>query len=337
MDTVKIIDTQQKFANSVYQDFISKRFGITTCSSADIKSTYLKKQLCDWENSEIKVPEIISITSEIFIPSSNIDPCADTNAPDWCFECSNNLTQSQREATLKVIKQIEDDLEQLEEYKANIITDISVKEAEAQGLQDEIDELLLLIAADQLEKDTLQAEYDANCPGPEPYCTNLLNQITDLEARIGEREAVVTIKQSELTILQAEITVLTATLETTITQIEELQLALAYNISLFCGDDGECILFEVVDSNGDPVKDFELYIDRIGIKLTNSLGQYFHTFTNASTITDHTLQLCYCFSTAGNCRQQKITITIQAEESEPCKDLVPCNSVEITQTIIGQV
>ena len=337
MDTVKIIDTQQKFANSVYQDFMSKRFGITTCSSADIKSTYLKKQLCDWENSEIKVPEIISITSEIFIPSSNIDPCSDTNAPDWCFECSNNLTQSQREATLKAIESIEQDIEQLEEYKADLIIEISLKEGDAQRLQDEIDEQLLLIATAESEKNTLQAEYDANCPGPEPYCTNLLNQITALEVEITERETVVADKQAQLVELQAEISVLTTTLESTITQIEEAQALLAYNISLFCGDDGECILFEVVDSKGDPVKDFELYIDRIGIKLTNSLGQYFHTFTSASTITDHTLQLCYCFSTAGNCRQQKITITIQAEESEPCKDLVPCNSVEITQTIIGQV
>jgi len=337
MDTVKIIDTQQKFANSVYQDFMSKRFGITTCSSADIKSTYLKKQLCDWENSEIKVPEIISITSEIFIPSSNIDPCADTNAPDWCFECSNNLTQSQRDATLKAIKIIEDQIQELEQYKESLITEISIKEDEAQRFQELIDEELLLIAAAQSEKNILQAEYDSNCPGPEPYCTNLLNEITSLEAEITERQTLVDDYQASLTIVQSEITVLTTTLETTIIEIQELQALLAYNISLFCGDDAECILFEVVDSNGNPVKDFELYIDRIGIKQTNSLGQYFHTFTNASTITDHTLQLCYCFSTAGNCRQQKITITIQAEESEPCKDLVPCNSVEITQTIIGQV
>ena len=191
MDTIKMIDTQQKFANSVYQDFMSKRFGITTCCEGDIESSHIKKQLCDWQQEEIKVPEILSITSEIFIPSGISNPCADANAPDWCTD-------------------------------------------------------------------------------------------------------------------------------------------------LFCNDDAESVIFEVVDNKGVPVKDFELYIDRIGTVLTNSLGQYIHVFTDASVETDHSLQLCYCFTTAGACRQQKITLTIKAEEVEDCKDLVPCNTVIITETIAGQ-
>jgi hypothetical protein len=191
MDTIKMIDTQQKFANSVYQDFMSKRFGITTCCEGDIESSHIKKQLCDWQQEEIKVPEILSITSEIFIPSGISNPCADANAPDWCTD-------------------------------------------------------------------------------------------------------------------------------------------------LFCNDDPESVIFEVVDDKGVPVKDFELYIDRIGTVRTNSLGQYVHVFTDASVETDHSLQLCYCFTTAGACRQQKITLTIKAEEVEDCKDLVPCNTVIITETIAGQ-
>jgi hypothetical protein len=191
MDTVKIIDTQQKFANSVYQDFMSKRFGITTCSSGDMDAPHIKKQLCDWQSSDIKLPEILTITSEIFIPAGITDPCADANAPDWCTD-------------------------------------------------------------------------------------------------------------------------------------------------LFCNGDLESVIFEVVDDKGVPVKDFELYIDRIGTVLTNSLGQYVHVFTDASVETDHSLQLCYCFTTAGACRQQKITLTIKAEEVEDCKDLVPCNTVTITETIVGE-
>ena len=86
----------------------------------------------------------------------------------------------------------------------------------------------------------------------------------------------------------------------------------------------------------EPVENFELYIDGGNSGFTDSNGQYRFTITNASINTNHNLQICYCFSTEGGCRQQKITITVQADECPVvCEDPVACSEIEITETIIG--
>jgi len=48
---VKNIEIQQKFADLIFKDFRSKRFGINTCCSIDQKNKYsIQKSICDWDN-----------------------------------------------------------------------------------------------------------------------------------------------------------------------------------------------------------------------------------------------------------------------------------------------
>ena len=378
MDTVKIIDTQQKFANSVYQDFMSKRFGITTCSSGDMDATHIKKQLCDWQSLDIKLPEILTITSEVFIPSTPLNPCTDATAPSWCSDCSNNPSNAaelkkeleELEKVLEVLRKVQ---ESLEDEIAQVEEVIEASQTEINNLTTLIDQLTQEIAQHQAELaqlqqteqekqqelDLKQKEYDANCnpTGPEPFCSNLAaeidqlalelkiltNDINVLEETIAEKEnlkaeyeALLQKEQAQLEELEAVLSDLQEELASTEAQIAFYEEQKRSVEAQFCVDDAECVLFEVVDSNGNPVKDFELYIDRIGTVLTNSAGQYRHTFFNSSVDTEHSLQLCYCFTTAGACRQQKITLTIKADEVEDCQDVVPCNTVTITETIIGE-
>jgi len=45
----KKINTEQRFANLVYKDFQTKRFGLTPCCDVEIEEIKLKKYLCDYQ------------------------------------------------------------------------------------------------------------------------------------------------------------------------------------------------------------------------------------------------------------------------------------------------
>lgn len=363
MDTIKVIDTQQKFANSVYLDFMSKRFGITPCCSGDVDESLIKKQLCDWQALDIQVPEIQSITSDIFIPSNPANPCQDLNAPDWCSDCSNNPPNagSLNEQLLFLENSLSKLLLQKEEIEVEITT-VTLEQTtittQIITTQDQIAALQLLIQQTLLNlKDAtqllnqLEQQFDDECEEPlSQSCIDLQLQIENTKGLIQQLEELYEKQQSEekaladvLNTLQEQLEEvnqtlekLTAQLNIIISTIDETETQIKNIEAQFCVDDAECVLFEVVDSNGNPIKDYELYIDRLGTILTNALGQYQHTFTNASVDSDHSLQICYCFTTTGSCRQQKITLTIKAEEVEVCKDLVPCNVITISETIVGE-
>ena len=193
MDTIKVIESQQSFAKSVYLDFMSKRFGITQTSITDLQSSISQKYLCDWQNAKKDVPGILEVTYDTFTPTDTSDPCSDVNAPTWCILCA-----------------------------------------------------------------------DGSC------------------------------------------------------------------------SDQECLIVSVVDSLGNPIKDFEIYIDGTNSGFTNADGEFLYTFENASVDTKHTIQVCYCFETVGGCRQQKITIIVEADESaEECKVLTPC--IDIKKKIIDEL
>lgn len=48
----KKINTEQKFANLVYKDFQTKRFGLTACCDVEIDEIKLKKYLCDYQDQK---------------------------------------------------------------------------------------------------------------------------------------------------------------------------------------------------------------------------------------------------------------------------------------------
>jgi len=46
------IKLETEFANAAYQDFKSKRFGLTPCCYYDLQAMYIKWQACNWEESQ---------------------------------------------------------------------------------------------------------------------------------------------------------------------------------------------------------------------------------------------------------------------------------------------
>ena len=46
------INTEQRFANLVYKDFQTKRFGLTPCCDVEIDEIKLKKYLCDYQEQK---------------------------------------------------------------------------------------------------------------------------------------------------------------------------------------------------------------------------------------------------------------------------------------------
>lgn len=51
LDLMKRIKTEQRFANQVYAQFKSVRFGIASCCFTDYVSAVISKELCDWQHS----------------------------------------------------------------------------------------------------------------------------------------------------------------------------------------------------------------------------------------------------------------------------------------------
>lgn len=63
-DDIKKIQTESKFADALWRDFRSKKFGITSCCYTNDSTLIRKKYLCDWqdlENEELTPTEGLSI------------------------------------------------------------------------------------------------------------------------------------------------------------------------------------------------------------------------------------------------------------------------------------
>lgn len=63
MDDLNKIKMEEKLATSVYQDFKSKKFGLTPCCYINMQDALIKKELCDWE--ELK--------AIVLTPSTEVD------------------------------------------------------------------------------------------------------------------------------------------------------------------------------------------------------------------------------------------------------------------------
>ncbi len=53
-DTLKKIEIEQKFAEAVYKDFNSIRYGFTPCCYTNLQDVKIKKELCDWQDKKNK-------------------------------------------------------------------------------------------------------------------------------------------------------------------------------------------------------------------------------------------------------------------------------------------
>lgn len=52
MDSADQIKVKTHFANAAYQDFKSKRFGLTPCCYFDFQRVAIKNEICEWEKLE---------------------------------------------------------------------------------------------------------------------------------------------------------------------------------------------------------------------------------------------------------------------------------------------
>jgi hypothetical protein len=81
-------------------------------------------------------------------------------------------------------------------------------------------------------------------------------------------------------------------------------------ISSVCNDDIEILYIEAVDQDGNPVEGYEIILDGGNAGFTDQFGKFTTTIKNASEITNHTINVCYCFTTVGQCAQTKIKLVI---------------------------
>ena len=116
-----------------------------------------------------------------------------------------------------------------------------------------------------------------------------------------------------------------------------------FSLSLYECKDNECLIFDVVNQNGTAIKDYQIYLDGKDVGKTNEIGRYTHVISNASINTEHTAQLCECFTTSGNCAQQRLLITVTELCPDPvcitpapqCTCNAPGNSYVTIKTDIG--
>tara|TARA_B100001758_G_scaffold247851_1_gene267769 strand:+ start:26852 stop:27961 length:1110 start_codon:yes stop_codon:yes gene_type:complete len=350
---IKQIKTEQKFADIAHKSFRESKYGITSCCPFDLDNIAIKKYLCNWQSLKDSHPaSIVSLSSEIFIPSGPVDPCSDSNAPYWCVDCGYTEPPN----ASKVLDQIEkykQELQEMQDELAALTAETEEKTLQLKALNElletlEAEEAALIEQLTILQsdlKDLIQQYAALNCEDDptSPQCLALEVQINDLNAQVTalmdqakEKQAEIKDLQEQINNLEAEIEEnnaligeLTAQIDKITDQLEELQ-------ALFC-DDSECIIIEVIDTNGNPVAGYPLVIDGGNIGQTDSSGTIVHSIPNASVNTQHTLEICYCFETAGDCRQQHITVTIQGDECAPtCENPTPsCSDIIISETITG--
>ena len=92
----------------------------------------------------------------------------------------------------------------------------------------------------------------------------------------------------------------------------------------------EFLQIVVVDADGDAVKDFDIYINNVKIGKTDANGHLNYTLENANLITSYTINFCYCFSTIGFDRTQKLTVTVTNDPDKP-----DCTLPEVTCTNVS--
>lgn len=325
IDTIKIIESQQTFAKNVYLDFLSKRFGITPCCISDPIGTTIKKQLCDWNALDRDIPTITSITSELFIPTSPIEPCSDPAAPDWCTDCGYYLPSNYKELQEQIVR-LENLIAELCAMKESQVEKEEALLAEIEALQSKVTIITKELAA--LEELYVDLDCENNPPSGTDACDVLLQQIKDFKSQLSDIEEILISLNSELSEVQAVIAKIQAEIDAASSELIDIE-------ANFC-DDSECITVAVTDQHGDPVENYEIIIDGGNAGFTNSKGIFYYVIPKASKDVKHTLQICYCFSTVGNCRQQKLNIVINTgKEKEDCTVLESCDQVKIINTIQG--
>tara|TARA_R110001592_G_scaffold142233_1_gene364220 strand:- start:1339 stop:1881 length:543 start_codon:yes stop_codon:yes gene_type:complete len=79
---LKKIKVEQTFANQVYANFQSIRFGIASCCFEDLEQAVLRKDICDWQYSASSKVVVATETPGVFVePLARINAKASMSCP----------------------------------------------------------------------------------------------------------------------------------------------------------------------------------------------------------------------------------------------------------------
>lgn len=81
--SIKIIETERKFANAVYKNFISLRYGLAPCCEIDMESSVIQKELCNWEDLVTLTENITGSSSTSITEIQTCDITTDTTTTTW--------------------------------------------------------------------------------------------------------------------------------------------------------------------------------------------------------------------------------------------------------------
>ena len=83
LSLLKRIKIEQTFANQVYANFQSIRFGIEACCFTDFEQAVLRKDLCDWQNSASTKVVVATEIEGVFVePLAKVNAKASISCPD---------------------------------------------------------------------------------------------------------------------------------------------------------------------------------------------------------------------------------------------------------------
>ena len=83
LSLLKRIKIEQTFANQVYANFQSLRFGIEACCFTDFEQAVLRKDICDWQNSASSKVVVATEIEGVFVePLAKVNAKASISCPD---------------------------------------------------------------------------------------------------------------------------------------------------------------------------------------------------------------------------------------------------------------
>jgi|TARA_R110002072_G_scaffold179439_2_gene335481 hypothetical protein len=83
LSLLKRIKIEQTFANQVYANFQSIRFGIEACCFTDFEQAVLRKDICDWQNSASTKVVVATEIEGVFVePLAKVNAKASISCPD---------------------------------------------------------------------------------------------------------------------------------------------------------------------------------------------------------------------------------------------------------------
>lgn len=83
LSLLKRIKIEQTFANQVYANFQSLRFGIEACCFTDFEQAVLRKDICDWQNSASTKVVVATEIEGVFVePLAKVNAKASISCPD---------------------------------------------------------------------------------------------------------------------------------------------------------------------------------------------------------------------------------------------------------------